>query len=318
MTPAAYRPLPAFRARLWGRRDTRITWPQGRQVRTVSHRLGTWHAEALRSALCRMPGKAGDRRENRQRTAARAHGRREVDRPRASGQAKQGAPASDGSAAKPEGCAVTRERGIIMRAEDVRAILEGRKTQFRAPVTPQPSSGVRRSPFSPSGLEDGHGRAMIPKFGTKSDQLWVRETWQAWSGGLSENGETWDVASHPEEWNRVEYAATPDGSCGPWRSSAVMPRWASRIDLRILDVRVERLQSISEADAIAEGVRCHVCGGLVDGTSENDCGCFHSRQMARASFEFDWSVKRDKPAEFGASWRANPWVWVYEFRSIKP
>jgi len=89
-----------------------------------------------------------------------------------------------------------------------------------------------------------------------------------------------------------------------------MPRWASRLTLVVEAVRVEPLQEISEADAIAEGTACYICGtGRVDGTSENECGCFHSRSEAVPSYQALWSSLHGAD-----SWDANPDVLVLTFR----
>lgn len=234
-----------------------------------------------------------------------------------------------------------KERGIIMSGDNVRAILAGRKTQFRVEIAslcgfrsgigPVTEFGPSDTPGYDWHFRDKHMRwhdlrqtrlfGCAP-LGNAGDRLWVKETWCYRNDGNGPMDSYWYRATNPDV-----VAFDDDGGlrfrkngeeASPWQSGINMPRKASRIDLEIIDLRVEQLQAIAEADAVAEGVRCHVCGGQVDGTSENDCGCFHSRQMAIPSFEFEWSVKHDKPAEFGSSWRDNPRVWVYEFRRIKP
>lgn len=94
-----------------------------------------------------------------------------------------------------------------------------------------------------------------------------------------------------------------------WRSPLHMPRWASRITLTVTDVRVQRLQEISEADAIAEGTSCWVCGGQVDGTSEHDCQCFHTKVAAIPSYQVLWDSLNAKRAP----WASNPWVIALTF-----
>jgi hypothetical protein len=186
-------------------------------------------------------------------------------------------------------------------------------------------------------------------FGLPGDRLYVRETWaevhplQVASGRYSQDGQA-GIPGPPSVNYRVIYRA--DGECPrihfqtgepchPWREaceadcqrshkhpeespmrwtpSIHMPRWASRITLDVVSVRVERLHDITDAEAVAEGVRCWACNGPVDGTSENDCDCFHTRSMARDSFSSAWS------AIYGArSWDSNPWVWRVEFRRVQP
>jgi hypothetical protein len=101
----------------------------------------------------------------------------------------------------------------------------------------------------------------------------------------------------------IAYAATDQNlvGCDRWKPSIHMPRWASRITLEITAVRVERLQDISEADAMAEGV-------LIDGIG-NPGGPMRVSQRA---FKIFWQVINGPE-----SWAANPWVWVVEFRKTE-
>lgn len=108
-----------------------------------------------------------------------------------------------------------------------------------------------------------------------------------------------------------------DGAPAPieawrWKNSALpaihMPRNVCRLELLLQAIRVERLHEISEADAIAEGTTCWVCGGRVDGLSENDCECFHTKAAARPSYEVLWRSLHGEE-----SWSQNPLVWVLTF-----
>lgn len=153
----------------------------------------------------------------------------------------------------------TKERPIIFSADMVRAILDGRKTQTRRVVKPQPKSphlgymaveggALQCGPDYPDGDDD----FVRCPYGVPGDRLWVRETWDWVAGGSIisiQGGE-----SQSKRIDQVIYRA--DGgnpvSCG-WTSAAHMPRWASRITLEIVDVHVERVQYISELDAYSEG-----------------------------------------------------------------
>ncbi|MDU2020829.1 MAG: hypothetical protein E6736_11355 [Leclercia adecarboxylata] len=212
------------------------------------------------------------------------------------------------------------ERGMIFNGQMVRALLDGRKTQTRRSVKPQPEL-TERSGFSWNGALYGAGsderetnrnfaHAKCP-YGRPGDRIWVRET-------FGDCGE------------RLVYRAdTDDGAkckVKRWTPSIHMPRWASRILLEITDVRIERLNSISDADCIAEGIipvpkdrdddhqfwrDYHLSG---DGTF-----CVHS---PRESFESLWKSVRGKSFEqeedtAPGSWQANPWVWVIEFKRIE-
>ena len=170
-----------------------------------------------------------------------------------------------------------KERPIIMTGESVRAILEGRKTQTRRVIKPQPRNGKDwRCPYGQSG-----GR------------LWVRETWQA----QSITGEWWHKVKKDERplhnWSVVDRATLPaslNEMPPKWISPLFMPRWASRITLEVTGVRVERVQDISEDDAIAEGTG------------------------STSVYRLLWDSIN---AKRGYSWDSNPWVWAVGFKIIK-
>ena len=203
-----------------------------------------------------------------------------------------------------------KERPIVFSDEMVRAILEGRKTMTRRVVKSEflPSS-VTEWKFDPArgwvGIGDvgmcngarGEIHLMECPYGVPGDRLWVKETFR----------------SHPEdeamgEHRPVEYAATPCVGCDGfdgirWTPALFMPRWASRITLEIVSVRVERVQDISDADCEAEGVRCNrTIGGW-------DCDGF---AFAKDAFKNLWDTIYAKNTEY--KWDANPWVWVIEFK----
>lgn len=158
-----------------------------------------------------------------------------------------------------------KERPILFSGEMVRAILDGRKTQTRRAMKPQPKQinssywgWARKSVFLHrhrlgSGFPEWIQRC---PYGKPGDRLYVRETW-----GISHHGGA-TIKGTPHD-PYVLYRATNSEPTGDelenqwepfkWRPSIHMPRWASRILLEITDVRVERLQDISEEDARAEG-----------------------------------------------------------------
>jgi len=211
-----------------------------------------------------------------------------------------------------------KERPILFSAPMVRALLAGTKTQTRRVVKMKPHHQIEeRDDGTPwPWMHDGERNAdswLACPYGQPGDRLWVRETWQ---GPLLQEFEIdadpdWHYASHLHQYQNpehCEYAA--DGGPKPeytdaddvmrqgWRPSIHMPRWASRITLEVTGVRVERLQGISEADAIAEGVRnsLHLPGG----------------RFARENFEhLWWTINGD------GSWESNPWVWVIEFKRVE-
>lgn len=139
-------------------------------------------------------------------------------------------------------------------------------------------------------------------FGGNSDRLWGRETWQYLK---------------PEDGGPEGpcYAATGhDPSCKEhghlWRPSIFMPRWASRMLAEVVSVRVERVQSISEADAIAEGV--YSWADSEDGAKLLDKIGWGNYSWPRILFEKLWMSINGQE-----SWDANPWVWRVEFRRIE-
>ncbi len=207
------------------------------------------------------------------------------------------------------------KRPIIFSAPMVRAILDGRKTQTRRvmKVQPWPDALVTVEHYHPTVI-DRHGDMQPGKeifgahwddgeyglkspYGAPGDQLWVRESWRAWS-----QYDDWPPSRLPPGVD-VQYIA--DASA-PWssrhRSPRYMPRWASRITLRITDIRVERLQDISEDDAKAEGVG-YKNPGYLPGTKGNWIG----------SFAYLWNKINGAGA-----WESNPWVWVISFERVKP
>jgi hypothetical protein len=233
-----------------------------------------------------------------------------------------------------------RERGILFSAPMVRAILDGSKAQTRR-IVKLPSEHMdalcgfeaHYNSATPtwSGGADGRGgvvwendrcRSFVPArcpYGAVGDRLWVRETWclanPEYSYPRPDNRPI-----HDDRW--CYYAATDpdvvgegerkDGSeRSPWRPSIFMPRWASRITLDVTGVRVERLQAITEADAKAEGapVDDSPCDHPRVGCDEIGC----MGQTHRAGFCDLWC--RINGID---SWRANPWVWVVEFKVVAP
>ncbi|RQZ50896.1 hypothetical protein [Burkholderia sp. Bp9099] len=210
------------------------------------------------------------------------------------------------------------ERPIFFSGPMVRAILDGRKTQTRRIAIPKRScidfigGGPKDDPdwndpscwgfedpntgfwWTLRGNEECH-QLPCPQ-GKPGDRLWVRETW---------NWEKNAIGSKRDEDGPFAYAASPThGSSidGKWHPSIHMPRFASRITLEITGVRAERLQSISDADAEAEGVDFLRHVPNADETLN-----------ARGLFRCLWDGLN---ATRGHGWDANPWVWVVEFRHI--
>ncbi|QHW68653.1 hypothetical protein [Raoultella ornithinolytica] len=202
------------------------------------------------------------------------------------------------------------ERGMIFNGEMVRAILDGRKTQTRRIMAPQPADDIERSAFPnpdaigwKSSLKHKYGSttAHFFPFGAIGDRIWVRETFRVHSRATDVATLVYKASernSWTEQTHRVPVAvcnkpATPE----KWTPSLHMPRWASRILLEITDVRVERLKNISDGDAIREG--CSVTD-----MKSGDC-------VADVFARLWESIYGEE------SWKANPWVWVIEFKRVE-
>lgn len=219
-----------------------------------------------------------------------------------------------------------KELPIIMSAESVQAILSNKKTQTRRVVAPQPHAGVRNDVFVPGGLVDGHGRAMRAPYSV-GDQLWVREkhTYGDTDGesfvtvyyAADDSSQAcpcgMDTAEYASLW--IERCEDSGDGGDNWRSPIYMPRWASRITLEVQSIRVERVQDISEDGAIAEGYSAGESGiHDSDGNLIFDSGgC--AMWTAIGAYSSAWD---DLNAKRGYSWESNPWVWVIEFRRVKP
>lgn len=187
-------------------------------------------------------------------------------------------------------------RPILFSAPMVRAILAGTKTQTRRVVKPSkdPDFDCQMAPSEIAG--DEHADRLCPH-GKPGDRLWVRETWAA---PHSEDGRPPHAIQCDQM--RIHYAAS-DGRGGLlWRPSIHMPRWASRITLEITSVRVKRLQSISAADAIAEGLSQTEGGAWLPGPCDHPEWAYHQL----------WNQING-----AGSWEKNPWVWVVEFKRVE-
>ncbi|HEL4464975.1 TPA: morphogenetic protein [Klebsiella pneumoniae] len=190
------------------------------------------------------------------------------------------------------------ERGMIFNAEMVRALLDGRKTQTRRPVkfpVLDKNLGCELAGNELAG-ELSAGNYLNSAFGKPGDRIWVRETWARYN--IDQN-------SHDIAYRATTPADWPEE--GRWRPSIHMPRWASRILLEITDVRVERLNAISQENAQAEGMELT---GWRPTYSDPDSG--GEVMTPYDNFAELWSsIYGDE------SWKANPWVWVIEFKRVE-
>jgi hypothetical protein len=243
-----------------------------------------------------------------------------------------------------------KERPILFSAPMVRALLDGSKTQTRRVMKVQPpkdfpvvtvEDGINfswcltnQAAFDlPKGPEDW--LTLACPYGKPGDQLWVREAFSvpafhpstdnSTEAGFDEECAACRIRYHADnlERNITELSSYNDfgvdeeqqalrGSRKKSVPSIHMPRWASRIQLEIVSVRVERLNDISESDAIAEGIEnnpkldpagtCHwrIYGNGGGGTN-----------LPEHSYETLW-----EQINGAGSWQDNPWVWCVEFRRV--
>ena len=227
-----------------------------------------------------------------------------------------------------------KERPILFSAPMVRAILEGRKTVTRRIVKPvrgyEDCSTCRPDKAAASHSVWWHGRfenvgvMQDCPYGKRGDRLWVRETWycnhfEVQKGPYLQPADMVDLDQAREDGDLV-YAAdglTPYEQEQPtWKPSIHTPRWVSRILLEITDVRVERLQDISDEQAQAEGIIPHVRGGWHwHSHNPQDMDDWHQFGFKTPVWAFHDLWVGINGAD---NWDANPWAWVVEFKRVKP
>lgn len=228
------------------------------------------------------------------------------------------------------------EKPILFSTPMIKALLENRKSQTRRIMKPQPEwlgkvrdvslgegwfwkTKVKNAQFNNFNDDKELSKAIVkadvsPYF--VGQKLWVRETWKI-EGFDDEEGailikfKDEKIFSYPttqEIFDKYWYPNT-DFHEEVWRPSIFMPRFASRITLEVTKVRVERVQSISEQDAFAEGI---------DTESESYC-LAENHQNAGVSVcpaIYTYSVLWDKINGKIYPWNLNPWVWIVDFKRV--
>ncbi len=241
----------------------------------------------------------------------------------------------------------TIERPILFTASMIRAILNDSKTQTRRVMRKQMPEGafnmalgtIRKGSYVPSSWIDRFGASWqfsnglgpevdfcASPYGQPGDKLYVRETWcltaieqgpgyrhGAYIGYRADGREN---PHHLKSSKYIQLTSPPTQTTlgNPrWRPSIHMPKWASRITLLVKDVRAERVQDISEEDAIAEGVFQYGDEAKYPGMYRNYLSENLTLYNPRDSFITLWQSINEKR---GHGWDKNPWVWVVEFEYL--
>jgi len=232
-----------------------------------------------------------------------------------------------------------KERPILLRQHEVIAVLAGTKTQLRRVIKPQPNSNHGGEPYwfvggyrawRHRGITDvlrmGAINELRCPFGMPGDRLWVREAHAFVPEPAYRCSKGVTQKQNPQDhYEACIYRAGFDRASGGigWRPSIQMPRWASRLTLEVIRVRVERLHDISDADAIAEGLKGITKDGKTIKYGVADADGLPGTDDHGWAWR-DWCTSPAKAYQrlwediHGAgSWGANPWVWVVEF-SVSP
>jgi hypothetical protein len=193
-----------------------------------------------------------------------------------------------------------KETAILFTPDNIRAIVEGRKTQTRRTMNPQWTCDKPDAYTVEMALRHcRHGKA--------GDRMWVKEGWGIGGARLIDptvnyraggqmplighaSPDMWSIHGNRNEVNDADLLKVKDG----WHNAMFMPKWAARLWLEITDVRVERVQDISEADCIAEG-------------------CPKEYLLGVNWYRALWDEINGKTHP----WSENPWTWVLTFKVVK-
>ena len=224
------------------------------------------------------------------------------------------------------------------------ATMEGRKTQTRRVVNPQPPEYInelhggelsKRVPYSledyetgcvlGQGFEDDQGVLYKCPYGVPGDRLWVREAWRPIEKRDGTDGVEYrcdgvfrpieNTADAADAWLAVRRPEEQWPSRKPvkWRPSIHMPRWASRLLLEVTGIRVERVQDISVDDCFAEGIECPHCplGG-------GDGPCVDVFKEFGTLWDSINADRKDKDGNrLPYAWKDNPFIWVISYKMLE-
>jgi hypothetical protein len=196
------------------------------------------------------------------------------------------------------------EKPILFNGPMVRAILDGRKTMTRRVIKTKAFLEWVAAGFSDEFTKNPDNLWAESSPYRPGMKLWVRETWRRAKGNLPDGIEyradnllVWFDGNEPQKAREDIQRFPRDGK---WRPSIFMPRWASRITLEVTGVRVERLQEISDDNALAEGYPYYT--SIIE----------YETGDAKAWFSGLWDSLNGKTCP----WASNPFVWVVEFKKV--
>lgn len=209
---------------------------------------------------------------------------------------------------------------LLFKAPMVRATRGGYKWQTRRVVKDVPAwvTDFGYTAFTPErsisarGTQPGNEKFIKCPYGKVGDKLWVRETWNKHGGVLTYRADGDWINEFKEEHDRNNPTAVAEASLLKWKPSIFMPRWASRITLEVLDIRVERLNDITQEDAKAEGIQPLPLQDPNDPSAwwEVEPSVCQARKP-KESYALFWEKINGK-----GSWALNPWVWVISFKML--
>lgn len=218
-----------------------------------------------------------------------------------------------------------KERPILFSDQRVRALLSGQQSQTRRIMKSQLFGPGQDNHEGCYGIDvlNNHlqgNRVMGMEnlsyhcpYGQPGDRLWVRETWR---GPVIEQDQMAEYQRSPAQFKTAEYCqyrsdtsqfstAEDEADQFGWQAGIHMPRWASRINLLVTGIRVEKIQDISDDDVIAEGVQ-------TDSHFLNNFFTMHSEAVSsKDAYRKQWALQYG-----GTSWEVNPWVWVIDFERV--
>lgn len=217
-----------------------------------------------------------------------------------------------------------KERPILFSAPMVRAILAGQKTQTRRVI---PVKWSRCLDF-----EEHNDRVVAVRdcpYGQPGNRLWVRESFLTYPKEITqkkwrEGADTWPTVGGEPMVYAADNAYVDLKEFG-WiaKPSIHMPRWASRITLEVVSVRVEQINDISPADIEAEGVRMIGISRFGSKLYSVDPDATPEQHYKKGSKSYDtqvmcyWDLWNSINAKRGYGWDMNPWVWVIEFKRVE-